>query len=510
MHFEQQVNVLLAVLFASGIEVYTQQHLALRRELDGVAPQVDEHLLKPQRVANEHLGDGVVNVKQQLQLLGLGVAGVNDGQVANQLVKAERLGVKLHLAGFNLGKIEDVVQDAQQALGGTFALFGIVFLPRRQRRGLQQVKHAQNGIHGGPDFVAHVGHKLALGARCGFGILTRPGQLRDVHIAHHHANVDIVHRHGADGQHHLIVVSLHTHHLVADCLVAGQCTHTGIVFCGHGGAVIPQDAPFMAVVATRQMLCLADTQQALTGRVAIHDVARRIGDGDADWQHLKNGLLAHQRLLGDAARIFQLAHIKAQTHRHAFGRAALHHSQRCAILQRNDAIGGTGAEPRQPIAQPSVPLLVAQPHGTGIEPGCDERLKRDADPQHASQRLVHVEEPVIGQHQPLVGIEHGKSRPHRFKRAGQQVLFLGGLFAGSNQFGHVRTDARHQHGASTCVPLDHAPTVLHPHHMAVFVDGPKGQVVIRRLALPVLHQSLLGAGEVVWMRGSDQNLPSRT
>ena len=102
MHFKQQVNVLLAVLFAPGIEVHTQQHLTLRRELDGVATQVDEHLLQAQRIANEHLGNAVVNVKQQLQLLGFGVAGVDDTQVTNQLVEAERLGVQLHLAGFYL------------------------------------------------------------------------------------------------------------------------------------------------------------------------------------------------------------------------------------------------------------------------------------------------------------------------------------------------------------------------------------------------------------------------
>ena len=164
----------------------------------------------------------------------------------------------------------------------------------------------------------------------------------------------------------------------------------------------------MAVVATRQMLCLGYAQQALAGRVAIHDVARRVCDGDAHWQHLKNSLLTHQRLLGGAAGIFQLAHIKAQAHRHAFGRAPLDHAQRRAVLQGNDTVGGTRPEARQPLGQPGAALLFIQAHGPGIKTGCDELFKRDADAQHARQRLVHVEEPVVGQHQVFAGVEHSQ------------------------------------------------------------------------------------------------------
>jgi hypothetical protein len=70
------------------------------------------------------------------------------------------------LAGLDLGKVEDVVDDAEQVLGGAMDLLDVVALLGGGRDlGLQrEVRHADDGVHRRADFVAHVGQEVALGA----------------------------------------------------------------------------------------------------------------------------------------------------------------------------------------------------------------------------------------------------------------------------------------------------------------------------------------------------------
>ncbi len=68
-----------------------------------------------------------------------------------------------HLAGFDLGKIQNVVQQSQQGIGRTLgdlqllALFGI------ERAVQHHFQHAQQSVHGRAQFMRHVGQELALG-----------------------------------------------------------------------------------------------------------------------------------------------------------------------------------------------------------------------------------------------------------------------------------------------------------------------------------------------------------
>ena len=71
--------------------------------------------------------------------------------------------MQAHLAGFDLGEVQDVVEQAQQRLRGPLGLAGVVALLRVQRGLVQQAQHAQDGVHGGADLVAHVGQELPLG-----------------------------------------------------------------------------------------------------------------------------------------------------------------------------------------------------------------------------------------------------------------------------------------------------------------------------------------------------------
>ena len=90
------------------------QHFALRGELDGIARQVDQHLLQAHGIAHQHPGGGGVDVKQHLHRLLVDIGGHDDGQVPHQAVDAEGLHLQLHLAGVNLGEIQNVVEQAEQ------------------------------------------------------------------------------------------------------------------------------------------------------------------------------------------------------------------------------------------------------------------------------------------------------------------------------------------------------------------------------------------------------------
>ncbi len=151
-------------------------HLPLGRKFDGVAAQVDQNLLQAQGVAPQHVGYGGVNVKQHFNRFVAQVGRQHDRQVAQQAVHTEGLHVQVHLAGFYLGKIQNVVEQAQERARSAFGFAGVVGLAIVQRCFLQQGQHAQNGVHGGANFVAHIGQKLPFAARRFFG--HRTGRLQ--------------------------------------------------------------------------------------------------------------------------------------------------------------------------------------------------------------------------------------------------------------------------------------------------------------------------------------------
>ena len=95
-HFEQHV------VDAQFHGAQPQLNLAGAGELDGVAAQVDEHLLQPQVVAQQ--GRRQPGVDVQAHGNGLAArAGLQDHRhVVHQSFDAERPGVQRHLAGFDL------------------------------------------------------------------------------------------------------------------------------------------------------------------------------------------------------------------------------------------------------------------------------------------------------------------------------------------------------------------------------------------------------------------------
>ena len=112
----------------------TDDDLAVLGELDGVVAQVDQNLPQAQRVTHQVLRNVGRHVEQQLQPFVLGLDSNQVGEVLHHLVQPEPGLLDHHLARLDLGKIKDVVDDAQQADGGAVCLFDIVALARVERR----------------------------------------------------------------------------------------------------------------------------------------------------------------------------------------------------------------------------------------------------------------------------------------------------------------------------------------------------------------------------------------
>ena len=91
----------------------------------------------------------------------------------------------VELARIDFGKIKDVVDDGQQRLGTLFGRFGVVALLVVQRRHQQQLRHAQDAVHGRADFMAHVGHEHAFGLVGCFRGLTGVAQIGHIHAECH-------------------------------------------------------------------------------------------------------------------------------------------------------------------------------------------------------------------------------------------------------------------------------------------------------------------------------------
>ena len=132
-------------------------------EFDGVGQQVGEDLAQTQRVA--HQGSvfaqqcGVADIKQQLHVLFVRVLAQQCQRITRHVFQAKAALLQFKFASFNFGKIQDVVDDGQQRLASGVDFGDVIVLARIQVALQCQVGHADDGVHGRADFVAHVGQE---------------------------------------------------------------------------------------------------------------------------------------------------------------------------------------------------------------------------------------------------------------------------------------------------------------------------------------------------------------
>jgi hypothetical protein len=148
----------------AGVFADLEEDMAGRRELDGVAEQIGEHLADPKRVAEDRGGDGRIQVAQQLEAFLLGRQRHRLQQLVHDRGDREGHVFELEAAGLDLREVEDVVENRQQRLRRQ--LHGREALPlfRRQLAVEREAGHAQDAVHRRPDLVAHVGEELAFRA----------------------------------------------------------------------------------------------------------------------------------------------------------------------------------------------------------------------------------------------------------------------------------------------------------------------------------------------------------
>ena len=122
-----------------------------------------------------------------------------DDRLSSDVFQPEVGLLHVELAGFDLGEVQNVVEDAEQRLGGGLDLGEIVVLLGRELGLERQVSQPDHRVHRRADLVAHVGEEVRLGARRRLGhllgaahLVLGPLALGDVLDVHdHHLAVKI-------------------------------------------------------------------------------------------------------------------------------------------------------------------------------------------------------------------------------------------------------------------------------------------------------------------------------
>jgi hypothetical protein len=96
---------------------HPQDHLAARRELNGVAEQIQDDLAQMDRVSFDYLGDAGNHVANDLKALLISTEGNQTEGVFETFAEMEVDGFEVELAGFDLREIENIVDDGEQGLG---------------------------------------------------------------------------------------------------------------------------------------------------------------------------------------------------------------------------------------------------------------------------------------------------------------------------------------------------------------------------------------------------------
>lgn len=127
-------------------------------EFDRVEEEVQEYLADPVRIGDkigwEGGGDGSAD----------GDAGGGGGlhgadEVIEQWLDREGGEIDADAAGVEAGEFEDIVDDGEERAGGVADGFGELALAGAERGVEEKTGHADDGVHGCAEFVAHVGEE---------------------------------------------------------------------------------------------------------------------------------------------------------------------------------------------------------------------------------------------------------------------------------------------------------------------------------------------------------------
>ena len=133
---------------------------AYRGKFDGIAGNIQQHLIEAQFISNNILMQDILGVDEKILLLCRNI-GLDDGsQVVKHIRQMHLFFLDFHPAALNTAHIQHIVDEAQQMVAGhgDFAqvildCFHIIQMGSRQRR------IADDGIHRRPDIMRHIVEK---------------------------------------------------------------------------------------------------------------------------------------------------------------------------------------------------------------------------------------------------------------------------------------------------------------------------------------------------------------
>ena len=108
-----------------GVERDSQRHFAFVSKLDGVADEIHEDLAKPGGVATNDFWNIRGNLAKKLETLFISPQGQRLQGCFHAVNQAEITQFEFHFSGFDLGEIENVVDDREERVRGEFHGFQI-------------------------------------------------------------------------------------------------------------------------------------------------------------------------------------------------------------------------------------------------------------------------------------------------------------------------------------------------------------------------------------------------
>ena len=134
-----------------------QGDMAIKCEFQGISGNIHQDLTQTPGIAQDHIRQLWRNVREKFKPFARGQRCQKLGDILDNLAQPVGFLREGELARLDLGKIKDVVDDRQQGITGAHDRAHIAFLFAVQRGLAEHVGHADDAVHRGPDFVAHLG-----------------------------------------------------------------------------------------------------------------------------------------------------------------------------------------------------------------------------------------------------------------------------------------------------------------------------------------------------------------
>ena len=138
-------------------------HVALLGELERVADHVEQHLPQPDFIEQQSMRQLGIDLAEQPHALLAGFNRKKSLDFLDQSGDGDRFILQFELACFDLGQIENVVDEREQGPAAGADGVEVLAFPRRRHLRAQQFGEAEDGVHRRANLVRHVRQKLALG-----------------------------------------------------------------------------------------------------------------------------------------------------------------------------------------------------------------------------------------------------------------------------------------------------------------------------------------------------------